>query len=297
MSNKFTIIQQANNEYLLKYDMGLSYYKGVINVNVFCVELQSNYVDVVKEAIKYFLVESKNEPKIMSMFQYPETSEVNNFMISFEMKKDFINIQRLINIEMFKITKTIDDYMFELDYRIKENSNLIKDNSTSHENKIIELEKKNLEYENEIKKLKETVDLLTQNVNKLLNSPKIENASFNNPSNLFLNSPTNFKEIPVQQSKFSMPPVTNNLNSFQTPKVENNIFAPNNQSQNNNLNSFQTPKVENNIFTPNNQTQNNSLNFNPLAPVVKTDNNDNIFNIGLPSKNSSLTLINNDKKI
>ena len=151
MSNKFTIIQQANNEHILKYDMGLSYYKCVINVNSFCIELQSNYIDVVKEAIKYFLVESKNDPKIMSMFQYPETSEVNNFMISFEMKKDFINIQRLVNIEMFKVIKTIDDYMFELDYRIKENSNLIKDNSTlltSHENKIIELEKKNLDKEN-----------------------------------------------------------------------------------------------------------------------------------------------------
>jgi len=229
MSNKFTIIQQANNEHILKYDMGLSYYKGVINVNSFCVELQTNYVDVVKEAIKYFLVENKNDPKIMSMFQYPETSEVNNFMISFEMKKDFINIQRFINIEMFKVTKTIDDYMFELDYRIKENANIIKDNSillNSHENKIIELEKKNLEYETEIKKLKESVDLLNQNINKLSNQSKPENPSFSNPTNLFSNPPPTFKETPVQQSKFSMPPVNNNLNAFQTPKVENNPFTP-----------------------------------------------------------------------
>jgi hypothetical protein len=274
MSNKFTIIQQANNEHILKYDMGLSYYKGVINVNSFCVELQSNHIDVVKEAIKYFLVESKNEPKIMSMFQYPETSEVNNFMISFEMKKDFINIQRFINIEMFKVTKTIDDYMFELDYRIKENANLIKDNLALvnvHENKIIELEKKNVEYENEIKKLKESVDLLNQNINKLSNPPKLENNSFNNQTNLFSNPPLSFKETSVQQSKFIMPSVNNNLNAIQTPKVENNIF------------------------TPGNPLPNNNLIFAPLPPVVKTDN---IFNLGNPpvkNSNQQLTITNPNK--
>jgi hypothetical protein len=272
MSNKFTIIQQANNEHVLKYDMGLSYYKGVINLNSFCVELQSNYVDVVKEAIKYFLVESKNEPKIMSMFQYPETSEVNNFMISFEMKKDFINIQRLINIEMYKVTKTIDDYMFELDYRIKENTNLIKDNSilvNSHENKIIELEKKNLEYESEIKKLRESIDILNQNINKLLNQPKLENASFSNPTNLFSNTPTTFKENQAQQSKFSISSVNNNLTSFQPTKLDNKPFTPINPTQNN-------------------------LTFTGLTPVVKTDN---IFNLGAPSpvKNSNQQITNPDK--
>jgi hypothetical protein len=286
MSNKFTIIQQANNEHILKYDMGLSYYKGVINVNSFCVELQSNYIDIVKEAIKYFLVESKNEPKIMSMFQYPETSELNNFMISFEMKKDFINIQRFINIEMFKVTKTIDDYMFELDYRIKENANLIKDNVTTlntYENKIIELEKKNVEYENEIKKLKESVDFLNQNINKFLNPPKLENNSFSNPANLFFNTPTtSFKEVSIQQPKFSMPPVTNNLNAFQTPKIENNAFMPGSITDKSTIPST-------------NPTQNNGLIFSALPPVAKSDNN--IFNIGLPAKNSSLITNNSDKKI
>lgn len=282
MSNKFTIIQQANNEHILKYDMGLSYYRGVINVNSFCIELQANYVDVVKEAIKYFLLENKNEPKIMSMFQYPETSEVNNFMISFEMKKDFVNIQRLINIEMNKVTKTIDDYLFELDYRIKENANLIKDNVTTlntYENKIVELEKKNVEYESEIKKLKETIDILNQNVNKLLNQPKLENNSFSNPANLFSNTPTTFKEIPNQQSKFSMPPVTNNLNAFQTPKMDNNAFMPGSITDKSTIPSI-------------NPSQNNSLIFTASPPVVKSDNN--IFNLDLPTKN---LLNNSDKKI
>ena len=274
MSSKFTIIQPANNGYILKYDMGLTYYRGVINVNSFCIELQTNYVDVVKEAIKYFLLENNNEPKLMSMFQYPETSEVNNFMISFEMKKDFVNIQRLINIEMSKVTKTIEDYLFELDYKIKENSNLIKDHVTilnTYENKIIELEKKNVEYESEIKKLKESVDLLNQNLNKL-NQPKLENNSFNNSSNLFSNPPPTFKETPVQQPKFSIPVVNNNLPTFQPPKVDNNPFSP--------VNS----------------TPNNSLIFAPLPPVVKTDNN-NIFNLGIPPvKNSNQQLITNPDK-
>lgn len=194
--SRFTVIQQANNTSLLVYDMGLSYYKGVINLASFPVELQSNYIEVLNDAIEHFLIDSIKNPKIKSIFEFPETSENNNFLISFELQRDFVNIQRIIKIEVIKYVKTVDDYIREHNNKLSSNIKTTKENSTTIETqgkKIIELETKLTQTETEIKSLKGLVDALNSSVQILLTqkNDKVGTSTTNNTNSFLTNTSIN----------------------------------------------------------------------------------------------------------
>jgi hypothetical protein len=211
MSN-FTLIQQPNNTYLLKFDMGLTCYKGAIYQNTFPEELQNNYINVVNEEIQYFLNDSPNDPKIVSMFEFPNTYDTNYFLISFHKNDQFVKYQRYIKIEMQKINKTIDDYLFEFDQRISTNKN------STHNQKLIidELNKKFEIQETEIKILKDTINQINEKLNNLIikqtiNQPQIDlnKANTHNPfvpqQNLFFAPPKNNKIEQKNKGLLDMP--------------------------------------------------------------------------------------------
>lgn len=225
MSN-FTLIQQSNNTYLLKFDMGFTCYKGTIYQNTFPEELQNNYINVVNEAIKYFLSDSPNDPKIVSMFEFPNTYDTNYFLISFHKNDQFVKYQRYIKIEMQKINKTIDDYLFEFDQRISTNIN----STYNQKVNIDELNKKFEIQETEIKTLKDTIHQINEKLNNLLiqqtiNQPQIDlnkTNPFVPPQNLFFESPKNTK---IEQKNkvlldfsFNKPVQRHSINLFNSNK-------------------------------------------------------------------------------
>lgn len=201
MTSNFSIIQQPNNTYILKYDMGTTCYQGLIDQNIFPEELKTNYIEVVNEAIKYFLKESEKETKIVSMLQHPNTVEVNYFMISFQRSDQFVKYQRFVNIELNKVVKTINDYLFEFDQRIVCNKNTIHDLSLKNESQEVE-----------IKNLKETIDKLTERITKLEERPIVQlppqqqpvlfNAGLPN-NNSFQPTTPQFQQLPMPQQQLA----------------------------------------------------------------------------------------------
>jgi hypothetical protein len=150
--------------------MGTTCYQGFIDQNIFPEELRSNYIEVVNEAIKYFLKESEKETKIISMLQHPNTFDINYFMISFQRNDQFVKYQRYVSIELNKIIKTVNDYLFEFDQRIVCNKNTIHD-----------LVQKNEKQEVEIKNLKEIIDKLIERIIKLEERPIVQQQTYQPP--------------------------------------------------------------------------------------------------------------------
>jgi hypothetical protein len=109
------------------------------------------------------LKESDKETKIVSMLQHPNSADVNYFMISFQRSDQFVKYQRFVNIELNKVSKTVNDYLFEFDQRIICNKNTIHDLSQKNENQEVE-----------IKNLKETIDKLTERIVKLEERPVVQ---------------------------------------------------------------------------------------------------------------------------
>ena len=188
----FSLIQQPNNTYELKFDMGITCYKGIIDVNLFPEELKAKYIDIVNEAIQYFLKESPNETKIISMFEYPNTSDVNYFMIAFHRNDQFVNYQRFIKIEMHKVNKTINDYLFDFDQRITTNKN----NANKIKSDVEDLIKKKEAHDIEICNLKDTIAQLTERVNRLETQRIMQSAEIQ-PA----------QPVPKQQMQFNTAPI------------------------------------------------------------------------------------------
>ena len=211
----FSLIQQSNNTYELKFDMGITCYKGIIDVNLFPEELKAKYIDIVNEAIQYFLKESPNETKIISMFEYPNTADVNYFMIAFHRNDQFVNYQRFIKIEMHKINKTINDYLFDFDQRITTNKN----NITSQISEIDDLIKKNEVKDIEIHSLKDTIGQLTERVNRLETHRIIQSAEIQ-PMQPIPKQPMQFI-VPIQKKNDDVFPLlnTNASNIFPVPSI------------------------------------------------------------------------------
>jgi len=185
----FSLIQQPNNTYELKFDMGITCYKGIIDVNLFPEELKAKYIDIVNEAIQYFLKESPNETKIASMFEFPNTADVNYFMIGFQRNDQFVNYQRFIKIEMHKINKTINDYLFDFDQRITANKN----NGNKLKLDVEDLIKKKEAHDIEMQNLKDTIAQLTERVNRLETQRIMQSAEI--------------QSIPKQQMQFVTAPI------------------------------------------------------------------------------------------
>ena len=149
--NNFDIEQAPNNYYYLKYDMGNSYYKGLIDPELFFEAVKTNYIEIVQEAIKYFGKSSTTDPSIVSAFEL-EDGPNNNFIISFTICNNFVKFNKIIKIPVEKILKTIEEYIGEQENKIlylksfasaQESINSNKDVKINLlENKINELETK-----------------------------------------------------------------------------------------------------------------------------------------------------------
>jgi uncharacterized coiled-coil protein SlyX len=250
MSN-FTIIQQQDNTYLLKFDMGLTCYKGIIYQNSFPEELKLNYIEVINEAIQYFLTDSPKDPKIVSMFEFPNTYDINYFLISFYKNDQFVKYQRYIKIEMQKINKTIDDYLFEFDQRISTNKNSLYNQKivTDELNKKIELQ------QNEIKLLKDTINEINENFKNILYQQSINQQNNSNKNN-----------SPIITSSFVSP------HSFQL-EVKKEHITPNIFSIPQNLEAKKEQPI------PFLFEQNNNINFKNLSENknTKIDNTNKIL--------------------
>ena len=256
MSSNFSIIQQPNNTYILKYDMGTTCYQGLINQNNFPEELKANYIEVVNEAIQYFLKESEKDTKIVSMMQYPNTSDVNYFMIAFQRNDQYVKYQRFISIELNKVVKTVNDYLYEFDQRIVVNKNTLSD-----------LTQKNETQEVEIKTLKETLEKLSERVKKLeeeLVNPliKLNNQTLNQPNN----QQQNLFNSTITQSAF-------------VPNQHQNLFNPIINQLSNTNQQQQSEQKKDLPFFQSNQSLNipDLKNFNIQTSVKKKDSSDVIL--------------------
>lgn len=231
--SNFTIQQDPNGAYFLKYDMGSTYYRGLININCFGEEFRENYIDIVKEAIEFFGKESTKTPKIMSLFEFAN-GDKNNFMIKIEVNNNFMNIQRLIKFEMTKYVKNVDEYIREQELKIKELKKITDDQSLIvNECKKSLIEKdaiiktqndKITNLENEFKIMKESFEKIKESIPK-------QNNSFNLPqtnlfSQPFIAPPTapvantnNFKSLIAQPIE-----IEKNKSIFENP-IPNNVFS------------------------------------------------------------------------
>lgn len=143
MNNNIIINDNGNN--IFRYDLGPAYYEGPISIDMFPIELQSKYIDIINEAILYLDIDSNKEPKIISKFEFNTSSPTNNFLICFELKNVFINICKIIKIPITRYNKTIEQFFIDESSKIKllENTNIIyKDKINELESKISNLENK-----------------------------------------------------------------------------------------------------------------------------------------------------------
>lgn len=227
--NNFSIEQAPNGYYYLKYDMGNSYYKGLIDPELFFEAVKANYIEVVKESIEFFGKCSTSDPAIISAFEL-EDGPNNNFIISFTIKNNFVDFNRIIKIPVEKILKTIQEYIGEQEIKIKnlksfvtnqETLNLDKDKKISLlETKISDLEAKILNLEKELSytnnKTNDIVKMVVEQLMTFQSKSFIPNTTSisGSGSNSILNLPNNPN------------------NSNQTQSTKTNIFLPTTLQQN-----------------------------------------------------------------
>lgn len=73
-----TIISENDATYL-KVDMGITYYVGIIDINLFPDELKKDYIQIINESIKFYKKDSTNQPNIISKLETSENLDTNNF--------------------------------------------------------------------------------------------------------------------------------------------------------------------------------------------------------------------------
>jgi len=151
--------------------MGLSYYHGIIDINMFPEELSSDAESILSESFKYYCKNSKNSPQIESKLELSDDSPENNFLIKFSLHNNFVKIHKIITIKVKKHQKTIEDFIKDQTYQIDElekeiinvknlNNILVTDNKTIKEDyqKLIE----------ENKLVKEDISSLRDLISKLI---------------------------------------------------------------------------------------------------------------------------------
>ena len=136
--NNFDIEQAPNNYYYLKYDMGNSYYKGLIDPELFFEAVKTNYIEIVQEAIKYFGKSSTKDPSIVSAFEL-EDGPNNNFIISFTICNNFVKFNKIIKIPVEKILKTIQEYIGEQENKILYLKSFVSEQESINSNKDIKI--------------------------------------------------------------------------------------------------------------------------------------------------------------
>ncbi len=255
-NSNFLLEQVPNGYYYLIYDMGNSYYKGLINPELFFTAVKTNYIDVVKEAIEYFGKSSKKDPSIVSIFEY-EDGQTNNFIISFTISNNFVKFSEVIKIPVEKILKTIQEYIGEQEIKILTLKTFVtaqESINNAKDTKISELETKITELENKIIDLQKSLEYTnnkSDNIVKLV----LEQLMLLQNKNTSVQSIQSIQSIPNNPT-FNFP--NNNVNN------QNNILDTN---QNNTLkNNIFLPKPDNNL-NPVPQISNLNFNSKPILPV------------------------------
>ncbi len=219
--NNFNLIQAPNGYYYLKYDMGNTYYKGIINPALFFEEIRTNYIEIVKEAIQYFRKTSTNDPSITSVFEYVD-GDKNNFIISFVINNTYVKFSKIIKIEVDKYAKTLEEYIGEQEYKFLDLQNTLEQQNKEisiNQSKILALENKILELE-------------IKNTELITNLSNIDNRT-NDIVKLVL------EQLTIHNSKFSSTTGTTNLFQNQQQTNQNtNQFLNQDKNQTNKLTNF-----------------------------------------------------------
>jgi len=275
-NSNFSLEQAVNGYYYLKYDMGNSYYKGLINPEFFFEAVINNYIDVVKEAIEYFGKKSTKDPAIVSAFEF-EDGPNNNFVISFSISNNFVNFNRIIKIPVEKVLKTLQEYISEQETKIcnlksiglkQETINLEKDKKIALlETKVSELETKIVEIQKTVEYTNnKTDDIVKLVLEQLMNFQNKNNSSL--PSSTF-NIPTQVKQdtinntLPISFPSTSIIPNTTTKTNIFLPKTESNL-NPVPQISNLTFGSQPTPPVQ--------QSTKRTFNFNTGAGTASFGN-------------------------
>ncbi len=264
--SNFTIGQEADSQYYIKFDMGYSYYKGLLHEGLFPDELRPNFIEITKESIEYFGKISDKTPKIMSRFEFAD-GETNNFLILFEINTSYVKMSKIIKVGVTKIIKTVDQYILEQGQQINDlrNKLISKDKIlTEHDkeisslnNKIAELNKQIEEIskksDNNLKTFIEYVSSLNLNhsqtsqfkgftqtpvpstQNSQISSLTNSTSSFTNPVPSFTNPVPSFTN-PVPSFTNPVPSFTNPVSSFTNPVPSFTNLTQNLTSQNNQTN-------------------------------------------------------------
>ncbi len=107
-SGNFVIEQDTTGSNYLIYNSDQWYYKGFINPQSIGEDV-TNYLDMIKEATKYYKKDNESNPKITSDFEFDFNCTQNYFVINFEMKFDFMVVKKCIKIELNKYIRTPDE--------------------------------------------------------------------------------------------------------------------------------------------------------------------------------------------
>lgn len=209
-------IVRDDGKVYLKINMGITYYYGIIKSSVFPDELYNSIESIINESIEYYCKSSNKNPQIMSKLEFSNSSEENNFLISFSLVNDYVKIQKIIKIELKKFNKTIENIINDL----AEKTNELEDNGNKLQNQIKILEEKNSTFEILLKKqeltfndeIKSLRDIITELQTKLNKPTDFTQSNFK--SNL-----PNFTQPNFTQQNFTQPKVNNIFH--QNPAIDN----------------------------------------------------------------------------
>ena len=285
-------IEKSNGNTYLKMNMGLSYYYGIIDINIFPEEIKNNAEMIVNEAFEYYCKPSEKSPKIISKLELPDDSEKNNFLISFYLSNDFVKIHKIIKIEVTRHQKTIEDFLKDQAYQIMELETKVSSiktfkNKLSNDNDLLRVDYNKLIEENKI--IKEEVSFLKVSLanvvlkfDEILKQPTQKNTNirggaatypdpmssniFNLPpaTNGFTQPPTNNFNLPPPTNGFTAPPVKN---GFTMPPATNGFTAPPTN------NGFTAPPTNNGFTAPSNNIFNMPLMTFASGPKLNENKN------------------------
>ncbi len=210
--SNFTIGQEADSQYYIKFDMGYSYYKGLLYEGLFPDELRPNFIEITKESIEYFGKISDKTPKIMSRFEFAD-GETNNFLILFEINTSYVKMSKIIKVGVTKIIKTVDQYILEQGQQINDlrNKLISKDKIlTEHDKEISSLNNKIAELNKQIEEISKKSD---NNLKTFIEYVSSLNLNHSQTSQF-----KGFTQTPVPSTQNSqISSLTNSTSSFTNP--------------------------------------------------------------------------------
>lgn len=264
-------LEKKDGQGYLKISNGISYYYGLIDINIFPDELKNNAETIINEAFEYYCKNSDKIPQIISKLELSEDSDKNNFLISFRLNNEFVKINKIINIEVTRYQKTMQDFMKDQFHQITDlENNLVKSENNykilkEDHQKLVETQQKLID---ENKNIKEEILSLRESIAKIIMNEKNQTLPNTN--------------LPPNGFNTNLPPTSFNTN------LQPNGFNTNlpNNGFNTNLpnNGFNTNLSTNTLGSESLIKKSDILNPD-MNKIVKTDGK---FCFGLPIKNTEI---------